>query len=169
MAEGLTALKEAGKINHIAVSNFTKGQVNALQSYLDSPIVAHQSEMSPYYTDLMFDGTTDQMMQKKISPIAWSPLAGGRLVTGNTEGLSVKDTEKLARVIKALDAIAEREGVDRACICLAFLLAHPSGIIPILGTTNPTRIRESAKVFDVKLTRADWYGLVEANQGYSLP
>jgi predicted oxidoreductase len=90
----------------------------------------------------------------------WSPLAGGRVVSG--EGMP----DALGA---ALDAIAVREGVDRATVALAFVLAHPSAPVAIIGTQRPERIATSAAAFGVNLDRADVYTLVQASEGIPLP
>ena len=103
----------------------------ALAAHLDVPIVATQPEYSPAHLDPMRDGTFDQAMERGITPLAWSPLGGGRIATG--EGLRPE-------LLVVLDELAEREGVDRATIALAFVLAHPSRVVPIIGSQRTDRI-----------------------------
>jgi len=99
-------------------------------------------------------------MRTGRTPLVWSPLAGGRVISG--EGMS----DALA---SALDAIADREGVDRATVALAFVLAHPSAPVAIVGTQRPERIAASAAAFGVNLDRSDVYTLVQASEGVPLP
>jgi predicted oxidoreductase len=75
----------------------------------------------------------------------------------------------LAALIECLDRLAVREGVARSAIALAFLLVHPAGIVPIIGTQRPERIRASVAALHVHLTRADWYEIVVASQGKRFP
>jgi predicted oxidoreductase len=99
-------------------------------------------------------------MEAAITPMAWSPLAGGRLATG--EGVP-------AELLTVLDELAARENVTRSAIAIAFVLAHPSKPIAILGSTQPERLQELAKATTVQLSRTDWYSIVQASEGVPLP
>ena len=74
-----------------------------------------------------------------------------------------------AKIVAALDDIAKGRGASRAVIALAWLLRHPSGIVPIVGSINPENIREAVKAVDVDLTRDEWYRLLDAASGQRLP
>ena len=93
-------------------------------------------------------------------PLAWSPLAGGRLING--EGVRPE-------LIATLDELAEREGVDRAAICYAFVLAHPAAPVALLGTQNPERLRGAVAALGVTLDRGDVYRIVQDSEGVPLP
>ena len=54
-------------------------------------------------------------------------------------------------------------------IAFAWLLRHPSKIVPIVGTTNPGRIREAVKATEFELSREEWYRLFVAARGEGLP
>lgn len=164
VAGALTQLKEGGKIRHVGVSNFTPAQVSALQAHLDFPIVSQQPEFSALETSPLFDGTLDQCMERRISVLAWSPLAGGTLLAeaGALEG-TARET------VKVLDRLAAEYSVNRASVALAFLMAHPAGVIPIIGTQTPARILEATEACDVPLTRRDWYDILEARIGNRMP
>ena len=160
VAEVLTGLREAGKIREVGVSNHTIAQTTALQAHLPFPLATVQPEYSLLTLEPMFDGTFDHCAETGLVPLAWSPLAGGRLATG--EGV---DPELLA----AIDRIAEREGVERSHVAIAFVLAHPSAPIPIIGTQRPERIVDTVRALDVTLDRSDVYTLVQASMGEPLP
>ncbi len=160
VAATLSALREEGKIREVGVSNHTPAQVAALQSHLPFPIATNQPEFSAAVTAPMRDGTFDQAMERGYVPMAWSPLAGGRLATG----LDVPPA-----LVQTLDLLAERESVDRSIIALAFVLAHPSNPICIVGTQTPERISGSLAALDVHLDRNDVYDIVEASEGQPLP
>jgi len=160
VAAVLTELRDAGKIREVGISNHTPAQIAALQAYLDFPIVANQPEFSANRLDPMRDGTLDQCMQLGITPLAWSPLAGGSLATG--DGIN-------AELLAVLDQLAERESVDRGHIAMAFVLAHPSKPIAIVGSQNLDRIAASVKALDVQLDRSDVYAIVQASEGVPLP
>ncbi|MFK8025215.1 MAG: aldo/keto reductase family oxidoreductase [Ilumatobacter sp.] len=156
----LNALREEGKIREVGVSNHTPAQVLALQAHLEFPIASTQPEFSALTLDPMRDGTLDQCMEYRIVPMAWSPLAGGRLATGH---------DVPPQLVEVLDGLAEREGVDRTHIALAFVLAHPSAPIAIIGSQNVERITASTKALGVTLDRADVYAIVQASEGVPLP
>lgn len=160
VAATLTELRDAGKIREVGISNHTPAQVAALQAHLDFPIVSNQPEFSATHLDPMRDGTLDQCMQLGIAPMAWSPLAGGSLATG--DGVAPD-------LLAALDRIAERESVERSHVAMAFVLAHPSRPIAIVGSQNTQRIADTVKALDVQLDRADVYSIVQASEGVPLP
>ncbi len=160
VAKALDALRSEGKIREVGVSNYTPAQTDALRAYLPFPIASSQPEFSAGRVTPMRDGTLDQCMQHGTTPLAWSPLAGGRLVSG--EGFPPE-------LVSTLDRIARREAVDRATLCVAFVLAHPSAPVAILGSMNPERIRGAARALDVRLGREDVYAIVQASEGESLP
>lgn len=159
VAEVLAGLRSSGVVREVGVSNHTPAQVAALRAHLgDVPLVTTQPELSLLHLDPVDDGTLDDAMAHGLTPLAWSPLAGGRLATGDVrEGLAT-----------ALDSLAERKSTTRTAVALAWVMAHPSGPIPIIGTQRPERIREAAAALDVALSRADWYSLVAA-AGRDLP
>ena len=90
-------------------------------------------------------------------------------------GMSVADAtqsaegQRLADLLTVLDGVAEAQGVCRTAVALAWLLAHPAGVIPILGTQRLERIRSSVQAFDVTLDRATWNAILVAAQGEPLP
>ena len=108
----------------------------------------------------MRDGTLDWCMRDGLTPLAWSPLAGGRLATG--EGVRPE-------LVAVLDGLATREGTDRAAVALAFVLAHPSRPVALIGTQRPERVDAALGALSVQLDRADCYRIVEASEGEPLP
>lgn len=165
-AAALTALKDSGKAAAVGVSNYSLEQTRALQAFLDFPLAAIQPEISAWTTDVLFEGLLDHAQAARLLPMAWSPLAGGILATGVAPE---KGTDRFEKLISVMDRIAGANNVTRDCVALAWLLAHPSGIMPILGTQSPDRIRSAVKSFDVKLTRRDWYEILEAGLGRKMP
>jgi 6-dehydroglucose reductase len=160
VAETLTALREEGMVVEVGVSNHTPAQVAALQAYLDFPLAVIQPEFSATCLAPMRDGTFDQAMQFGIVPMAWSPLGGGSLAT--VEGVNPE-------LLGVLDSIAEREAVERYLVALAFVLAHPSAPVCVIGTQNLDRITASSAALGVHLDRADVYAIVQASEGVPLP
>ncbi|MEM8619916.1 MAG: aldo/keto reductase [Actinomycetota bacterium] len=160
VAETLTALRDEGKIREVGVSNHTPAQVEALAAHLPFPIVTNQPEYSAVHLDPLRDGTFDDCMRLGTVPLVWSPLGGGRLATG--EGVSPE-------LLTVLDRLAEREGVDRGTVALAFALAHPARPVAIVGSQRPDRITASTAALDVHLDRADVYAVIQASEGVPLP
>jgi predicted oxidoreductase len=156
----LAALRDEGKIREVGVSNHTPAQVAALAAHLPFPIVSNQPEYSALHLDPMRDGTFDACMRSATTPLAWSPLGGGRLATG--DGVRPE-------LLEVLDGLAAREGVDRATIAIAFVLAHPASPVAIIGSQNPERIVGVTAALDVELTRADVYAIIQASEGVPLP
>jgi predicted oxidoreductase len=161
IARTLDAAVQAGKIGALGVSNFTLHQTAALQQFLDNKLVATQPEISPMRIAPFEDGTLDQAMMLGLVPLAWSPLGGGRLADPQTMGDKA--------VALALDIVAERHDVSRTVAAYSWLMAHPGGIVPIVGTQNAERIIETARALTVQWNREDWYAVLVAARGEKLP
>ena len=169
LAETLTRFRDEGKVKEFGVSNYTAAQTAALQAHLDFPLVSVQPEFSVHCTDPLRDGVLDQAMAHGMTPLAWSPLGGGRIGMTLNEAKAIDDNQRTYNVLSLLDRLAHEQSVPRVAVALAWLLAHPAGVVPILGTQRPERIRESMRAFDVKLTRQTWNEILVASQGYPLP
>jgi predicted oxidoreductase len=169
IADTLVRLRDAGKLREVGVSNYTPAQFEALQHHLPFPIATHQPELSCWAVAPLRDGVLDQCQRLGVTPLAWSPMAGGLLGLRVDEARGRAGGERLVALLEILDALAVRESVGRAAIALAFLLVHPAGVIPILGTQRVARIREAAGALRVHLSRADWYAVLAASQGAPHP
>jgi predicted oxidoreductase len=162
IAEAFLLLHESGKVKHFGVSNFSPLQFNLLQSCLDFPLVTNQVEVSVLKMDALHDGTLDQCQQLKISPMAWSPFGGGALFWGNSE--------KASRVRNELQKIGDELGgfsIDQ--VALAWLLMHPSKIVPVLGTGKIERLKSAAESVKIGLSRDQWYRIWTASAGEEVP
>lgn len=162
VAETLVKLRDAGKIRAAGVSNYGALQTTVLQSFLPFPLATQQPEFSALYIDPIVDGVLDQALERDMAVLAWSPLGGGRL---GGEGAD----ERARAVIAALDSIAQRESTSRVAVALAWVMAHPSRPIPIIGTQNAERMIDARRALEVRLTRADWYGVLTASRRKRLP
>jgi predicted oxidoreductase len=162
LARTLEALVTSGKVRAIGVSNYTPAQTSALLQHLRVPLASTQPEFSPLALEPLTDGTLDLALQRRISVLAWSPLGGGQLVGAGTD-------ERATRVCAELDVHAQRYGVTRAAVVCAWIMAHPAGIIPILGSQQASRIHEATAAGKVRWTRADWYRVLVASRGTALP
>lgn len=169
VAAALARLRETGKIREAGVSNHSPAQTEALQRHLPFPLATTQPELSCLAIAPLRDGTLDLCLRERITPLAWSPLAGGALARSAGEARRLPDGARLAATIELLDRLAAREHTSRENVALAWLLVHPAGPIPILGTQQPKRIVESAAALRVSLSRRDWYEVLAASQGAPHP
>ena len=169
VAEAFSKLKKTGKVREFGVSNFRPSQVAALQAACPMPLIVNQVELSLARLDCLHDGTLDQCLSEKITPMAWSPLAGGRLAENGPIDLQIPDHAHRIHVRELLELVARERGVTRSVAALAWLLKHPAGIIPIIGSTQPERIRDAINATEIELTREEWYRLMEAAHGQRLP
>ena len=169
IASAFSQLKSSGKVRYFGVSNFRPTLVTALQVSCPMPLVVHQVEISLAKLDTLTDGTLDQCLIEKITPMAWSPLAAGLIGAGAHDLLPSQKVYRTEPILTALDAVAKDRGASRTTVALAWLLKHPSGIQPIIGSINPDRIRQAAKADEIELTREEWYRLLLAARGEPLP
>jgi predicted oxidoreductase len=154
--------------------------VRALQTFLEAPIVSNQIELSLLQLRAFYEGwqasngggsgdgevgngTLDQCMALNMTPLAYSPLAKAKLSTGGA------DNARSQAVAAKLDEIALRYDATQTQIALAWLLTHPSGIVPLVGSANPEHIREAAGAKDLRLRREEWYELWTASWGRKVP
>lgn len=159
MAEAFTQLKIQGKVLHVGVSNFTPSQVSMLHHFF--PVEVNQLELSIREMSPFHNGQLDQCLEKKIIPMAWSPLGGGSIFTGTDE-----KNKKIVTIATALSA-NYKTSVEN--ILLAFLHKHPAGILPVLGTTKIERLKDAIKSTSIELTTEDWFVLWEASSGNEVP
>lgn len=146
-----------GKVKAVGVSNFRPWDWSLLQSAMQNRLATNQIEMSVLAHDAFTNGDLAFLQQNGISPMAWSPLGGGALFGGGHE--QVRDT---------LATIASQQGVDLAAVAIAWLLAHPAKIIPVLGTNRLDRIAESATATRVEMDRVTWFEIYTATLGHEV-
>ena len=169
VAQAFSQLRTAGKVRCFGVSNFRPTLVTALQAACPMPLVAHQVEISLAKLDAFTDGTLDQCLIERITPMAWSPLAAGLIGGGASRLLPSQQSYRPERFLPELDAVARARGVSRTVVALAWLLKHPARIMPIIGTIQPERIREATQAAGLELTREEWYRLLVAARGEPVP
>lgn len=153
----LDDLVAAGKVRAVGVSNFRPWDWDLLQSAMKTPLATNQIEISLGEISPFTNGDLAFHQRLGHHLMAWSPLGGGGLMTGS------------GAVAERLDAIAAEQGVDRAAVAIAFLLRHPAGILPVLGTNNLERIRRISDALKVRLDRETWFTLYEAALGQEVP
>jgi predicted oxidoreductase len=159
------ALESAGKVARFGVSNFSTSQFDLLQSAVDKPLVANQVEINLHNIDALHNGVLDQCQRLGTTPQAWCPLA----VVAYTAWGNTFTEEDEGRIHAELGRQAESYGHEPWIIALAWLLKHPAGISPIIGSTTAERIVAAKAALDVEYSREDWYRLLEARNGQSVP
>ncbi|KAJ3036437.1 hypothetical protein HDV00_002719 [Rhizophlyctis rosea] len=175
VARAFKSLHSAGKVHHFGVSNFTTQQYTLLQSRLDFPLVTNQLELHPLNLDVFHDGTLEYLQQVRVAPMAWSPLAGGRLVKPSGD-------ERVTRVQEAVVKVAGEvvrgrgeeftdDQVERLSsqVIYAWLLKHPSKICVVIGTNSLERIEHAVGALDVELSLEQWFRILEASAGQPVP
>ena len=169
VAGAFTDLKQAGKVREFGVSNFRPSQWSALQKACPMPLIVNQVEISLVNRRCFEDGTLDQCLSEGITPLAWSPLGGGTLGDGGKDLLPWQESYRTEGFRADMQEIAKAHGATVTDVALAWLLKHPAGIIPIIGSTNPDRIRGVVAADSLALTREEWYRLLKAAMGEPLP
>jgi predicted oxidoreductase len=169
VASAFAQLQQHGKVREFGVSNFRPSQVTALQKACPMPLMVNQVEISLANRACFEDGTLDQCLAENITPMAWSPLAGGLLADGPRALLPSQEGYRTKPIVAELDVIAKERGATRTTVALAWLLKHPAKIIPIVGSTQPRNIKDAARADSLDLTREEWYRLLEAARGERLP
>ncbi|MCE0523442.1 MAG: aldo/keto reductase [Methylacidiphilales bacterium] len=172
-AQAMAELHQAGKVRHFGVSNFKPSQVGALQSALPFPLISNQVEIHLLRLDPFEDGTLDQCLEKSMTPLAWSPVAAGRLGPAmDAAAAPPPENESKAAIVMRLRpllaAIAKEYGVTPLAILLAWLMRHPAKIIPIYGSTRPEAIKEASKADTITLDRDNWYRILRVARGRGL-
>ncbi|MFC0557500.1 aldo/keto reductase [Halalkalibacter alkalisediminis] len=162
VAEAFRQLKNSGKVRHFGVSNFKHHQFTMLQSYLDEKLVTNQIELSAYQLENIEDGTLNLCLEKRMAPMAWSPLAGGALFKG-TDEKSVRLRETLEKVKEEIEA----SSIDE--VAYAWLLAHPAKIMPLIGSSQKERMARAVRSLEYHLTLDQWFEILQSSMGHDVP
>lgn len=179
VAQAFAQLKQSGKVRHFGVSNHTAAQVALLQRHVDQPLVINQVELNLLHSYLIDEGvsanqegdryaaaagTLDYCRLHEVMIQAWSPVAKGKLIHPPAR------TDRRTRSTAALVAkLARAKGTTKEAVALAWLLRHPAGIQPIVGTTKRERLIASCLADGVELSREEWYALFAAGRGAPVP
>ncbi|QEE34802.1 oxidoreductase [Octadecabacter sp. SW4] len=153
----LDELVRAGKVRAVGVSNFRPWDWELLQSAMKVPLVTNQIELSLQAHQPFTNGDLAFHQRQSQPVMAWSPLGGGALMAGANQALS----DTLAR-------LAAENGVDRAAVAVAWLLAHPARILPVMGTNTLARIATLSDAFKVRMDRETWFELYTAALGHEV-
>lgn len=179
VARAFDDLKQSGKVRYFGVSNHSAMQMELLRKHLRQPLVVNQMELNLSHQHMVDQGVTanqnnqtytnaagilDYCRVQDIRVQAWSPAARGRLVTPAPNA-----SDRELRIAGEVAKMAEAKGVSREAIVLAWLLRHPAGIQPVVGTTNLEHLRANLQADQVALSREEWYTLYVASRGGWLP
>lgn len=161
-AAGLNQLLRDGKIASAGVSNYSVAQYDLLDSRMEQPLVTNQLEFHLLHMDPNYDGTFDQCQKLQVRPMAWSPLAGGRLFDATNEA-----AHRLAA--EAARLADKYQGATLEQLAYAWILAHPAQALPVIGTNKVERIESAVQAAGIQLEREDWFALWEAAKGHKIP
>jgi aryl-alcohol dehydrogenase-like predicted oxidoreductase len=161
LARTLEDMVKSGKVGAIGVSNFTPSHIAALQKFLTVPLASVQPEFSALHLEPIENGLFDLSMEMGTAVLAWSPLGQGRIAQPSSK--------REQDVAQALDSIAKAQGVSRTAAAYSWIMAHPAGIIPIVGSQRAGRIAEAVDAFKVRWTRTQWYAVLVASRQEPLP
>ena len=157
VAAAFSTLKDSGKVRSFGVSNFTPSQIRLIESAV--PVEAHQFECSLTAEKPLWDGTLDDCLIGKRTAMAWSPLG---------TYYRQKD-DRTDRIGKCLESLRKKYDATESQLLLAWLLRHPADIHPVVGTTEPARLRESYNAIALELELEDWFEMLVASQGHKVP
>lgn len=153
------ALDEAvksGKVRAIGVSNFRPWDWTLLQSAMETQLATNQIEINLTAHEAFTNGDIAFLQERGVPAMAWSPLGGGDLMRSSGE-----PRETLSRIALA-------NGVDEAAVAVAWLLAHPSGILPVMGTNTISRIETLSDALKIPMDRQTWFELYTAALGHEV-
>ena len=154
-------LHTAGKVLHFGVSNFNPMQYEMLQKNTPFKLLTNQVEISPYCLEHFDNGNIDFFIKEGIRPMAWSPLAGGRIFK--------YDDDRSVRLLNEIRDVADELGAETTEeVIYAWLMLHPSGIIPVIGTGKTDRIRYAIRSLELKMDMEQWYRIYNASRGTDL-
>lgn len=162
VAAAFAKLRKEGKVLSFGVSNFTAGQFSMLNEFVDQPLVTNQLELSPYCLEHWDSGNLDFLITKGVRPMAWSPLAGGNLLHPQDEK-GVRIAAELEKVTEEIGAT----GLDQTIY--VWLLKHPVGIMPIVGSGKLARIKVAVDALDLDMSLEQWFRIYNASTGEELP
>ena len=153
IAEAFTVLKDVGKVREFGVSNFSVSQFELINQYV--PLVTNQIEISVNEISSFENGILDQLMSKGLRPTAWSVM-GSYFSDQSDENIRIK---------KVIVELCDKYNAEENQILLAFILKHPSKIIPVIGTSKAETIRTLSQTLQIDLDLEDWFRILESIRG----
>jgi predicted oxidoreductase len=160
----LDTLIDSGKVRSVGVSNFMPFDIDLLQSRMNHRLQTNQIELSLLHTEPCTNGQLAHAQQHRMPVMAWSPLGGGHLHTqAATAGTAA------SRLAPRLAELAKTSGTDASAVAISWLLHHPVGVLPVLGSNQLERIIKFRCALDVPMDRQTWYELYELANGHEVP
>lgn len=157
VAEAIASLTQTGKIKRFGVSNFSTAQIEVLETAV--PVTANQVEFSLTAPEVMYNGTLDDCIVHKRLAMSWSPL-----------GSYFRETSAAVKRIKAvIGPMMEKYDASADQLLLAWILKHPAGVHPVVGTATKSRLNAAVRAMEIELELQDWFVLLEAGQGHEVP
>ncbi|RXM48450.1 aldo/keto reductase family oxidoreductase [Flavobacterium sp. YO12] len=157
IAEAVEKLKSEGKIVDFGLSNFTSSQTELIRQKTE--VSYNQVQFSATHYEAMVDGSLDYMQTHGIRPLSWNPLGT----------VFREDTKKTRRLKKLLADLVQKYGFGSDTLLLAWILKHPSGVIPIAGTVNIARIQALMKAVELQMDKEDWFAIWTESMGDDVP
>lgn len=157
VAAAFAALRDSGKVRSFGVSNFTPSQIALIESA--APVEAHQFECSLTEDTSLWDGVLDDCIINGRTAMSWSPL-GSYFREQNAQN---------SRISQSLELLCEKYQVTESQLLVSWLLRHPAGIHPVVGTTRTARLKESMEALHLDLELEDWFTMLVASRGEKVP
>ncbi len=151
-------LYKEGKVKSFGVSNYLPHEYKMLKSYLNVPLITNQVELSCLHLENLENGVIPMCLEERIHPMIWSPLAGGKIFTGEGEAEN--------RLRETLEIVREDIGADSIdVVAFSWLLSHPAQMIPITGSGEMKYVKKPVEALKYKLTPEQWYMIWTAVKG----
>ena len=157
IAEAIGKLKKEGKIKAFGVSNFSPMQTELINQ--KTKVEYNQIQFSATHLEPMLDGSLNYMQLHNIKPMSWNPLGS----------IFKENNEKTIRLHTLLDQLEIKYNVTKDVLLLSWIMKHPSGVLPVIGTTNSDRIKNSTKAISTTLELEDWFAIWTESVGHKVP
>lgn len=143
----LEELYAAGKVRAIGVDNFTPDKLADFMFWNKVKPAVNLVECNPFFQR---EDERAYMESKDIQMQAWSPLSAGQANLFRNETLC---------------AIAASHQKTAAQVVLRWLTQR--GIVPIVKSANPQRMKENLSIFDFTLTEAEMRQIAALDTGHT--
>lgn len=157
IAKAIDRLKNQGKLRSFGLSNFTPSQTELIRQKI--AVDFNQIQFSVSHLDAMTDGSLDYMQLHQITPMVWNPLGS----------VFREKNEQNSRLTLLLEKLAQKYTVEPAVLLLSWIMRHPSEILPVIGTTNPERIKNATQAQSIELELEDWFSIWVESTGNKVP
>jgi predicted oxidoreductase len=157
IAAAIVKLKQEGKIKHFGLSNFSPLQTQLIAQ--ETKVEYNQIQFSATHLAPMIDGSLDYMQIHKITPMAWNPLGS----------VFKEQNEQNNRLLGLLKNLESKYNTTSDVLLLAWIMQHPAGVLPVIGTANSDRIKNCTKAISITLALEDWFAIWEQSTGNKVP